>query len=97
MSLFGIRLFAAIVPFDGDASPGLFADGALVGVVALPANTVADCQTLIVRPSSGLHSYWRYQLNPLHLTMPGKAPVAVIPFDCDVSAVRGCDAIGVVG
>ena len=35
-------LLAAIVPFDGYASPILFSDGALIGLIVVPANTVAD-------------------------------------------------------
>jgi hypothetical protein len=35
-------LLAAIIPFDGDASPIGFGDGALIFFVSIPANTVAD-------------------------------------------------------
>jgi hypothetical protein len=35
-------LIAAIIPFDGYASPILFSDGALIGLIVLPANAVAD-------------------------------------------------------
>jgi hypothetical protein len=35
-------LLAAIIPFDGDASPICFSDGALIVFVRIPANTVAD-------------------------------------------------------
>jgi hypothetical protein len=38
------RLFAAIIPFDGDACPVRFRDGALVGLVFLPTNFVAASQ-----------------------------------------------------
>ena len=37
-------LLAAIVPFDGYASPILFSDGALIGLIVVPANTVADVE-----------------------------------------------------
>ena len=37
-------LLAAIVPFDGYASPILFSDGALIGLIVLPANAVADIE-----------------------------------------------------
>jgi hypothetical protein len=35
-------LLAAIVPLDGHASPIRFGDGALVGLIFLPANAVTD-------------------------------------------------------
>ena len=35
-------LLAAIIPFDGYARPILFSDGALIGSIVLPTNTVAD-------------------------------------------------------
>jgi hypothetical protein len=35
-------LLTAIIPFDGYARPILFSDGALIGSIVLPANTVAD-------------------------------------------------------
>jgi len=38
------RLFAAIFPFDSDASPIRFRDNAFVGLVFLPANFVADLE-----------------------------------------------------
>jgi hypothetical protein len=31
-----------LIPFDGFARPILFSDGALIGSIVLPANTVAD-------------------------------------------------------
>jgi hypothetical protein len=37
-------LLAAIVPFDGYASPILFSDGALIGLIVAPPNTVADVE-----------------------------------------------------
>jgi hypothetical protein len=40
-------------------------------------------------PSFG--RFRRYQLNPLHVTMPRKALVAVIPFDGEVLRVRRFD------
>jgi hypothetical protein len=36
------RLLAAIIPFDGYARPILFSDGALIGLIVLPANTFAN-------------------------------------------------------
>jgi hypothetical protein len=36
------RLLAAIIPFDGDASPICFSDGPLIVFVSIPANAVAD-------------------------------------------------------
>ena len=38
------RLFAAIVPFDGHARPIFFGDGALIGLIVLPANTITDVE-----------------------------------------------------
>jgi hypothetical protein len=35
-------LLTAVIPFDGYARPILFSDGALIGSIVLPANTVAD-------------------------------------------------------
>jgi hypothetical protein len=35
-------LLAPIIPFDGYARPILFSDGALIGLIVLPANTVAN-------------------------------------------------------
>ena len=35
-------LLAAIVPFDGYASPIHFSDGATVGLIVSPANALAD-------------------------------------------------------
>jgi hypothetical protein len=35
-------LLTAVIPFDGYARPIRFSDGALVGSIVLPANTVAD-------------------------------------------------------
>ena len=37
-------LLAEIVPFDGYASPIIFSDGALIGLIVVPANTVADVE-----------------------------------------------------
>jgi hypothetical protein len=38
------RLLAAVIPFDGYTGPILCTDSAIVGVVVLPANTVADAK-----------------------------------------------------
>ena len=35
-------LLAAIIPLDDDTRPIRFGDGALVGLIVLPANAVAD-------------------------------------------------------
>jgi hypothetical protein len=35
-------LLAATIPFDCYARPILFSDGALIGLIVLPANAVAD-------------------------------------------------------
>jgi hypothetical protein len=35
-------LLTAVIPFDGYARPIRFSDGALIGSIVLPANTVAD-------------------------------------------------------
>jgi hypothetical protein len=35
-------LLAAIIPFDGYASPILFSDGALIIIISIPPNAVAD-------------------------------------------------------
>jgi hypothetical protein len=35
-------LLTAVIPFDGYARPILFSDGALIGSIVLPANTIAD-------------------------------------------------------
>jgi hypothetical protein len=37
-------LLAATIPFDGYTRPILFSDGALIGLIALPANAVADIE-----------------------------------------------------
>ena len=37
-------LLASTIPFDGYARPILFRDGALIGLVVLPGNLVADFQ-----------------------------------------------------
>ena len=37
-------LLAAIIPFDGYARPILFSDGALILLIILPANAVADSE-----------------------------------------------------
>ena len=39
-------LLAAIIPFDGHASPILFNDGALIISISIPANAVADIEDL---------------------------------------------------
>lgn len=38
------RLLAAVIPFDGYAGPILFSDGASIGLIVLPANTIADVE-----------------------------------------------------
>jgi hypothetical protein len=37
-------LLAANIPFEGYARPILFSDGALIGLIVLPANAVADVE-----------------------------------------------------
>ena len=37
-------LLAATIPFDGYARPILFSDGALIGLIVLPANALADIE-----------------------------------------------------
>jgi hypothetical protein len=37
-------LLASIIPLDGNASPILFGNGATVGLIAFPANTVTNDQ-----------------------------------------------------